>query len=131
MKKMFVLLSILALTACGVSDVDRQREDAYSNMKNKMVEYYDEYYNNMKASLDEDLREKDLMITLKNLQTANFDLSTFKNFDTGELCDLEKTNAIIDQTPDKVTNPDDEYIITIYYKCGDYEKLNPILTQEQ
>jgi len=134
MRKIFLMfVLVLLVTACGIKTDKDEKENKYASIEVKMMGYYDEYYNNLKASssITEEIKDNDLRITLKNLQVAKYDLTSFKNVDTGEACDLEKSFAIVDQTPDKEKNPDDEYVITIYYECGDYVNKEYNLEQAQ
>jgi len=121
MKKIFLMVMIvLLITACGTKKVNNGDEINYASIEAKMLEYYDEYYNSIKGNLSEEHKEIDFRLTLKNLETAGYDLSMFKNIDNNEPCDLDESFAIIDRTPDKQKYPNNDYVISVYYKCGDY-----------
>jgi uncharacterized protein YjbJ (UPF0337 family) len=126
MKKILLVLMIVLLTACGKEGklTDNDKEKKYAEMETTLKGYVDEHYNDIKDKLPEETKTINLKITLGNLKELGFNIKNIKNVDTGKSCDLEKTYAIIDQTPDQTEHPDAKYIINIYMQCGDYKSEN-------
>ncbi len=119
MKKLLIVLLIL-LVGC-TNQLSNQEIDAkYAEMEAKMLEYYDAFYLQIKAGLPEEFREAEIGIRLEQLKERDYDVSKFVNPVTNEPCSLDESFARIIQKPDQNIYPGKEYVIKIFYKCGDY-----------
>lgn len=119
MKKLLIVLLIL-LVGC-THQLSKEEIDAkYGEMEAKMLEYYDAFYLEIKPGLPEEFKESEIGIRLGQLKDRDYDVSKFVNPVTNEPCNLEESFARIIQKPDQNIYPGKEYVIKVFYKCGDY-----------
>ena len=120
MKKICILVLIVLITACTTKKItDQERTAHYQKIENTMATYYEEYYLEIKEDLPRDKDVYVLTVTLEELKDNKYDISSFVNIDTNELCSLTDSRAVI--VTDFSVIAKDNYIIDIYFKCGNYE----------
>jgi uncharacterized protein YceK len=123
MRKIFIVFMILLLVGCGKAELtETERKAKYDEMEVAMKKLYEDHFNrNKDYYLQVQKIEFPFSVTLERLKTLNYDVSVFKNVDTGKSCDLKQSYAIIRPvSEDKPT----EYTIDVHYKCDDYTSQN-------
>jgi hypothetical protein len=126
MKKTLILLMIVFMTGCFNNKKDKdftdeEKKESYQEIENKMREYYESHYNDIKEDLTGELADAIIKIRLIALyEVYNYDISDFIDPETQEQCSIEESFGYIIQDPDKELYPDEDYVIEVYFKCGDY-----------
>ncbi|MFA5459421.1 MAG: hypothetical protein WC267_02525 [Bacilli bacterium] len=130
MKKVLIILIIIFITGCFNNNINKKNNDKltdaeikryYETMESKMKEYYRKHYNDIKKDLTGDLEEAVIKIPLESLyKVYDYDVSSFINLETKKECNFEESFAYIIQKPDKEVYPDEDIVIEVYFKCGEY-----------
>ena len=121
MKKVILsMMGLLLITGC----FKESKEEYYKKLETNMYNDFEKYYKERKDNMKDELKDKTLIIKLKTLQIAGYDLTNYKNPSTLKECDLDKTYAMIIQKPDAKKYPGKEYVIEVKYNCDGYKSEN-------
>lgn len=85
------------------------KKEYYQKLEKRMFEYYRIMFRNLK--IDEDKKYNSHMITLRQLESAQFPMEDFVSYDGKEKCDTAHSYAIR-------TAENGKYKIRVYFKCG-------------
>lgn len=86
-----IIYEFMPLLVCGDESSEFLHEDFNDDLSNKLYEYLMDYLPNIYDESKENVEPFNYKLTLRELQQNGYDISMFKNTDTGNMCDLDAT----------------------------------------